>query len=176
VRKLVFAFAASLCATAAHAQTAAVGTPPLAIPDSPARTVFKTLPKDAVKDVSRETSAAPRADALKTPASVADAITRPAAENLQRLDEIRVFGRVDPEDYVARKPPPMLAFRQSLDKQRPMTPKEISLLLLCGLGLGGLCAAYNEDGSLKEVNTDGRAEERKNNTTLGESRTRGTLQ
>ncbi len=164
---------AALCATTAHAQTVTVSAELVAIPDSPAREKFNALPKDVVKEIALETRKIARADALKTPASIAEASTRPAAENLQKLDEIRVFGRVDPEDYVAPKRPPMLVFRATLDAQRPATPAEIA----CGLmAIVGLCWHYDRDGAILGPDPAARAEDRKNNTSLGNSRTRGTLQ
>ena len=89
------------------------------------------------------------------------------------MDEIRVFSSGDPEDYVAPKPPPMLVFRAHLDKHRPMTPKEITQLGLCFVGL---CGIYGPDGIPVEPSAVDRAETRKNATTLELSHVRGTLQ
>ena len=55
--------------------------------------------------------------------------------NIQKLEEIRVLDQVAPEDYVAPKLPPMLAFRARLDRQRPMTPQEVTQAALCFIGL-----------------------------------------
>ena len=94
---------------------------------------------------------------------------RPAAENVQRLEEIRVFGNGDPEDYVALKPAPMLVFRALLERQRPMTPKEIAQAGLCFIGL---CSIYAPDGAPIEDTPEQRAERRKN---APPSQLRGTL-
>lgn len=113
-----------------------------------------------------------RSEALTAP-SKTNAEKRPAAENIQRLEEIRVFGKVDPEDYVAPKPPPMLVFRANLEKQRPMTPKEITQLGLCFIGL---CGIYGADGAPVDSGAAYRQEARKDATTVELSRVRGTLQ
>lgn len=142
------------------------------LPEPASRQQFKILSKAALKEVERESKNQIRAESLKLPPKP-DAPKRPAAENIQRLDEIRVFGNGDPEDYVAPKPPPMLVFRAQLDKQRPMTPKEITQLGLCFIGL---CGIYGPDGIPTEASITDRAEDRKNATTVELSRVRGTLQ
>ena len=58
-----------------------------------------------------------------------------AANSIQRLEEIHVYGAIEPEDYVTPKRPPMLAFRARLERQRPRTPEEIVKGALCMLGL-----------------------------------------
>jgi hypothetical protein len=142
------------------------------LPETASRQQFKTLSKAALKEVERESRKEIRAESLKLPTN-SRAPKRPAAENIQMLDEIRVFSNGDPEDYVAPKPPPMLVFRAQLDKQRPMTPKEISQLGLCFIGL---CGIYGPDGIPVELSAIDRAENRKNATTIELSRVRGTLQ
>ncbi len=142
------------------------------LPEPASRQQFKMLSKAALKEVERESKNQIRAESLKLP-SKPDAPKRPAAENIQRLEEIRVFGNVDPEDYVAPKPPPMLVFRATLDKQRPMTAKEITQLGMCFIGL---CGIYGPDGIPSETSVIDRAEDRKNATTVELSRVRGTLQ
>jgi hypothetical protein len=142
------------------------------LPEPASRQQFKTLSKAALKEVERESKKETRAESVKLPVNP-NAPKRPAAENIQRLEEIRVFGNGDPEDYVAPKPPPMLVFRSQLDKQRPMTPKEITQLGLCFIGL---CGIYGPDGIPAEASAINRAEDRKNATTVELSRVRGTLQ
>ena len=142
------------------------------LPEPASRQHFKVLSKAALKDIERDAKKEIRADALKLPLNP-NAPKRPAAENIQRLDEIRVFGNGDPEDYVAPKPAPMLVFRATLDKQRPMTAKEVTQLGLC---LIGLCGIYKPDGSPYELSAVDRAEDRKNATTVELSRVSGTLQ
>lgn len=85
------------------------------LPDSPARHHFNTISKNAQKDKE------PAALKLPNNPRIASSIVN---ENIQRLDEIRVLGNAEPEDYVAPKPPPMLVFRAMLDAQRPRTLAE----------------------------------------------------
>jgi hypothetical protein len=142
------------------------------LPEPASRQQFKILSKAALKEVERDAKKEIRAESLKLPANP-NAPKRPAAENFQRLEEIRVFGNVEPEDYVAPKPAPMLVFRATLDKQRPMTAKEITQLGMCFIGL---CNMYGPDGIPSETSAIDRAEDRKNATTVELSRVRGTLQ
>jgi hypothetical protein len=142
------------------------------LPEPASRQQFKTLSKVALKEVERESKKDIRAESLKLPENPR-VPKRPAAENIQMLEEIRVFSNGDPEDYVAPKPAPMLVFRAQLDKQRPMTPKEITQLSLCFIGL---CGIYGPDGIPVEPSAVDRAESRKNATTVELSRVRGTLQ
>jgi hypothetical protein len=142
------------------------------LPEPASRQQFKILSKAALKEVERESKKETRDESVKLPVNP-NAPKRPAAENIQRLEEIRVFGNGDPEDYVAPKPPPMLVFRAQLDKQRPMTPKEITQLGLCFVAL---CGIYGPDGIPTELSAVDRAEDRKNATTVELSRVRGTLQ
>jgi hypothetical protein len=146
--------------------------PQPALPESHARQHFKTLSKDALKAAAVEARKEVRDEALKAPPK-ANAEKRPAAENIQRLEEIRIFDKVDPEDYVAPKTAPMLVFRATLDKQRPMTPKEITQLGLCFIGL---CGIYGPDGAPVDSGAAYRQEARKDATTVELSRVRGTLQ
>lgn len=143
-----------------------------ALPEPASRQQFRILSKAALKDVERDARKQPRADALKLPVNP-DAPKRPAAENIQRLEEIRVFGNTDPEDYTAPKPAPMLVFRATLDKQKPLTPKQITQMGLCVIGL---CGIYGPDGIPVEASALDRAEDKKNATTVELSRVRGTLQ
>lgn len=154
--------------------TNALAVDPVAapLPDSTARQQFKTLSNAALKEIERESKNEIRAESLKLPYN-ANAPKRPAAENVQRLEEIRVFANGDPEDYAAQKAAPMLVFRAQLDKQRPMSAKEITQLGMCIIGL---CGIYKPDGSPYELSAVDRAEDRKNATTLELARVRGTLQ
>lgn len=151
---------------------AVVALPLSELPEPASRQQFKILSKAALKEVERESKKETRAESVKLPANP-NTPKRPAAENIQRLEEIRVFGNVEPEDYVAPKPPPMLVFRAQLDKQRPMTPKEMTQLGLCFIGL---CGIYGPNGIPTEASIMDRAEDRKNATTMELSRVRGTLQ
>lgn len=90
------------------------------------------------------------------------------------LDEITVFGARDPEDVI-KKLPPMLAFRERMDRERPMTPKEKTQLVLCFIGL---CSRnYGPDGAPVESKAFTRGEQAAGKTSLELSQQfRGTLQ
>jgi hypothetical protein len=157
-------------AVAAKAETAT--TPPVSLPESFARQQMNSFAKPRAERTGTPTAPV-RADALKLPPRPIDN-DRPAAENIQKLDEIRVFSRVNPEDYVAPKRPPMLAFRDSLDRQRPSTPAEKAQLALCIIGL---CGVYGPEGVPVDSGAAYRQEARKNNTDmLSIGRPIGTLQ
>ncbi len=91
-----------------------------------------------------------------------------------RLDEIFIYGQVDPEDYAGPGKSPIVKFRERLDKDRPMTPREKARLALC---LIGLCANYGPDGIPREPSREERREARINqSTTQLNSQFNGTLQ
>jgi hypothetical protein len=108
-------WATNLLAQAPPASILKLEDTTIALPDSHARQHFKMLSKNAQKDKQSATFQLPNSS------SVANSF---ADENIQRLDEIRVLGNAEPEDYVAPKPPPMLVFRAMLDAQRPRTLAE----------------------------------------------------
>lgn len=150
------------------AETPTAGPSTTKLPDSPARQQFKKLSEAALKETQLASKKENRSDLLTLPRD-SNAPKRPAAENVQLLEEIRVFGNGDPEDYVAPKPAPMLVFRASLERQRPMTLKEIAQAGLCFIGL---CSIYGPDGAPIEDTPEQRAERRKN---APPSQPRGTL-
>ena len=91
-----------------------------------------------------------------------------------RLDEILIYGQVDPEDYVGPRKSPMMQFRDRLERDRPMTPKQKTQLALCFIGL---CGIYGPDGAPIEPSLDARSEARLNqSTTQLNSQFKGTLQ
>ncbi|MBL8512460.1 MAG: hypothetical protein JNJ55_00595 [Betaproteobacteria bacterium] len=95
------------------------------------------------------------------------------AETTALLDEIVIYGQVDPEDYVRRRSK-FLAFRDRMASERPMTPKERTQALLC---LIGLCGRYGPDGLPYEPTAAQRNEARAQATTTQlNSLFRGTLQ
>jgi hypothetical protein len=95
------------------------------------------------------------------------------AESTAVLDEIVIYGQVDPEDYVRRRSK-FLAFRDRMAGERPMTPKERTQALLC---LIGLCGRYGPDGLPYEPTAAQRNEARTQaSTTQLNSMFRGTLQ
>lgn len=102
------------------------------LPDSFARQQFKLISREALNELTREAKRDGRSRAIKAPLTK-NTGGDPANKNVQQLEAITVY--VDPEDYVAPKLPPMLAFRAALDKQRPRTPQEITQGLLCAIGL-----------------------------------------
>jgi hypothetical protein len=134
----------------------------IALPESLARQHFKALSKDALKESALEAQKDRQAAASKLQNNSSNA-KRSANEGIQRLDEIRVLGNVEPEDYVAPKPAPMLVFRATLDKQRPRTIAE-TLRALCFL-----CPIAPP----REGNTSDRVDERKG---VAPARMSGTLQ
>lgn len=164
-------FACVTCSTNLVAQ-AALTEAENPLPASVAQQQFKLLTKEKRDDIARERGKEIAADALK-PLPKPNAEPRPAAENILKLEEIRVFGKVDPEDYVPPKPAPMLQFRATLDKQRPNTPAETTQFLLCIIGL---CGIYGPDGAPVDSGASYRQEARKNATTLDLARMRGTLE
>lgn len=88
--------------------------------DTTAQAYVRSLPKTATG------SAQKKAELEKRKASEGPG-------EIQQLEEIKVRDRLDPEDYVAPKPAPMLVFRARLDAQRPMTPWEIvkAICIIC---------------------------------------------
>ena len=156
---------AALLSGPAFAQTAppvASDNPPLASAanplDTPAQAAAKRLPK---------------VWAIQTPQrfSVAD---KTRVDVVTRLDEILIYGQVEPEDYVGPRKSPMMQFRDRLERDRPMTPKEKTQLALCFIGL---CGIYGPDGAPIEPSLDARREARLNqSTTHLNSQFKGTLQ
>jgi hypothetical protein len=91
-----------------------------------------------------------------------------------RLEEIRVYGRNEPEDYVGRKISPLMQFRARMEHDRPTTPWEKIRLPLC---LIGLCGNYGPEGIPLGDSPEQRAEDRLSRTTLqSNGQFYGTLQ
>lgn len=128
--------------------------------DTPAQAAVKKLPKEVVN------APAPRRFATRD--SRNDEITAAV-----QMEEIRVYGQVDPEDY-AKRNTAMQQFQNRLENDRPMTPKEKTQLALC---LIGLCAMYGPDGLPREPSLAERGDARKNLSTIQlNTQFRGTLQ
>lgn len=86
-----------------------------------------------------------------------------------RLEEIRVYGRREPEEYQRPKVAPMLQLRARLDRDIPLTPAKRIQGLLCIIGLCGM--------DFSEPSPETRAELRLQQSTLDSIRSsRGTLQ
>ena len=118
-------WAANLLAQAPSATPLKSEDTAIALPDSHARQHFKILSKNALKESALKESALiaqkdEQSAGFESPRN-SSAARLSANENIQRLDEIRVLGNVEPEDYIAPKPPPMLVFRAMLDAERPQT-------------------------------------------------------
>ncbi|MEP7156438.1 MAG: hypothetical protein ABI905_11740 [Betaproteobacteria bacterium] len=127
--------------------------------DTQAQAAVKKLPKEVVN------APAPRRFATRDVRN--DGIS-PA-----QMEEIRVYGQVDPEDY-ARRNTSMQQFHNRLENDRPSTPKEKTKALLCFIGL---CANYGPDGLPREPSLDERSEARTHLTTTQlNAQFRGTLQ
>jgi hypothetical protein len=127
--------------------------------ETPAQSLVRKLPLDALK------APAPRRF------SSSDYYVNPRVAVV--MDEIRVYGQVEPEDYVKRVAP-MQRFRNQLERDRPATPKETAQSVLCVIGL---CGIYGPDGIPLEVTAAERSEQRlSQSTTQLNSQFRGTLQ
>jgi hypothetical protein len=90
------------------------------------------------------------------------------------MDEIRVYGQVEPEDFVRRKQGAMAPLRARLENDRPMTPADKVKLALCFVGL---CGVYGPDGLPREPSLDERNDARTNQSNAQlNSQFRGALQ
>ena len=93
---------------------------------------------------------------------------------LTRLEEIRVYGRNEPEDFVGPKKSPMMQFRARLEKDVPLSPAKKVQFALC---LIGLCANYGPEGIPLGDSPERRAEARlSRSTTQLNAQFYGTLQ
>jgi hypothetical protein len=91
------------------------------------------------------------------------------------VEEIRVIGERDPEDVSPSKRAPMLAFRERLENDRPLTPWQKTQIGLCLIGLCG--AKYGPEGIPVESKAFTRAEEQTDKSSLQLSKQfRGALQ
>ena len=91
-----------------------------------------------------------------------------------RLEEIRVYGRNEPEDYVGPRRSPMMQFRARLEKDVRLTPAKKVQLSLC---LIGLCSIYGPDGIPEGDSPEARADARLyQSTSQLNAQFRGTLQ
>ena len=132
--------------------------PPVDPLDSPAQAATKQLPRQLLNAGPQRFSEADK--------------TR--IDTVTRLDEIIIYGQVEPEDYVGPKKAPFVEFRERLEKDRPMTPKEKTQLALCVIGL---CGIYGPDGAPREPSLEERNKARTNRSiTQLNSQFRGTLQ
>jgi hypothetical protein len=106
----------------------AAATDPL---DTPAQSAVKKLPGHLLRARPRQFSAADKV----------------RVETVTRLDEITVYGYVEPEDYAAPKKAPIMQLRDRLERDRPLTPWEKIRMPLC---LIGLCGGVPREPGLEE--------------------------
>ena len=107
------------------------------------------------------------------PLRVADA-ERIHPDLIARLEEIRVYGRNEPEDFVGPRKSPMMQFRARLEKDVRLTPAKKAQLALC---LIGLCSIYGPDGIPEGDSPEARADARLyQSTSQLNAQFRGTLQ
>ena len=123
--------------------------------NSAAQRYFKNLSNKSIAG-SADAKDNDKADAAKVP-NTATVVNKMGPIEIQKLDEIRVTDRVDPEDYVAPKLTPMLVFRAKLDAQRPMTPAEMTKFLLCSPSVKILCYVDPNQGLTAQDRNEERA-------------------
>ncbi len=99
------------------------------------------------------------------PKRFSEAAAKEEEAALAKLTEsITVIAERDPEDINVSKRPPMLAFRDKLDRERPSTPAEKAQLVLCLIGLCG--RGYGPDGAPVENRAYTRAEKKVDKSSL----------
>ena len=128
-----------------------------AAPDSPAQLAMRQI---------ASMNQAPRP--LRLPATE---IAHP--DLVTRLEEIRVYGRNEPEDYVGPKLSPMMQFRARLERDVPLSPAKKAQRLLCIIGL---CSNDGPEGIPLGDSPEHRAEARLERSTLQLNKVTGTLQ
>ena len=115
--------------------------PPTAL-DSPAQAAARKL-ADNTRNGLQATRLAPEAKIHP------DLITR--------LEEIRVYGRNEPEDFVGPKLSPLMQFRARLENDVPLSPAKKAQRALCFIGL---CSIYGPEGIPLGDSPERRAEAR----------------
>ena len=109
--------------------------------DSPAQVAMRQL---YIKDAN------PRTPRLSNEAKIhPDLITR--------LEEIRVYGRNEPEDFAGPKLSPLMQFRARLENDVPLSPAKKAQRALCFIGL---CSIYGPEGIPLGDSPERRAEAR----------------
>ena len=112
-------------------------------------------------------------DARPLPVRLAEA-AKLHPDLVTRLEEIRIYGRNEPEDFVGRKLSPLMQLRAQLERDVPLSPAKKVQRALC---LIGLCANYGPEGiplgDSPEVRADARLLQ---STTQLNAQFRGTLQ
>ncbi len=142
--------------------------PVFARDDAPA---IRGTPVDVLAPIVFESPAQAAMRRLASPNGAGESVTRlqriPEAEKnhpdlVTRLEEIRVYGRNEPEDFVGPKKSPMMQFRARLEKDVPLSPAKKAQLALC---LIGLCANYGPEGIPVGDSPERRAEARLSRST-----------
>ncbi len=156
--RVVVAFALLALSLGARATNTALADIPTDSMDSPAQVAMKKLAGPA---------AHPR------PLRIADA-EKIHPDLIVRLEEIRIYGRNEPEDYIGPKKSPMMQFRTRLENDITLPPSKKVQLALCFIGL---CSIYGPEGiplgDSPEIRADART---KQSTTQLNAQFRGTLQ
>lgn len=157
-----------------------LAAPVFAQGDAPA---VRVVPVDALAPIAFESPAQAAMRRLANPKDGEESATRlqriPEAEKnhpdlVTRLEEIRVYGRNEPEDFVGPRKSPMMQFRARLEKDVPLSPAKKAQLALC---LIGWCANYGPEGIPLGDSPERRAEARlSRSTTQLNAQFYGTLQ
>ena len=91
-----------------------------------------------------------------------------------RLEEIRVYGRNEPEDFKGPQKSPLMQLRARLENDVPLSPAKKMQRVLCFIGL---CANYGPEGIPLGGGPEERAEARLSQSTIElNAQFRGTLQ
>ena len=137
-------------------------------------TALADIPTDALDSPAQAAMKKLTASAVHVrPLRVTDA-GKKHPDLIVRLEEIRIYGRNEPEDFVGRKISPMMQFRARLEGDVPWSPAKKAQMALCMIGL---CSIYGPDGIPLGDSPEVRAEARLNqSTTQLNAQFRGTLQ
>ncbi len=153
--------AGSLATAAEEAPTpaAAGATAPVKSPialDTPAQVYFKQIkpaPVSATTNQLRNLTM-PQLDTITKLKKLSIA----NAGAVQRLDEIRVYSYVQPEDFMTPEKNPLMQMRDRLDRLRRPTPADQVHTALCMLGFCG--------GIPEEISAENRASDRARNAAV----------
>ncbi len=146
--------------------------PALADADTP--TVVKPRDLDsrgavAVRKLSKDVINAPRPKRFSI-----ESLRDEGRADKGTIDEILVTGERDPEDAARERRTPLQRFRDKLEREQRMTPKDKLQLALCIIGL---CGKYGDDGAPVEDRSFTRSERAALRSSLEMSQQfRGTLQ
>ena len=154
----------------------ALPSPALAQSDTRANASELTKP---VPSAALDSPAQAAVRSLATPATEARPLRVAAAEKVHpdlvtRLEEIRVYGRNEPEDFVGPRKSPLMQFRARMEGEVTLSPVKKAQLVLCAIGL---CGIYGPEGIPLGDSPEVRADARLYQSTLQlNGQFRGTLQ